>query len=302
MVRGMNRAEYSTRAEPASGAAIGHVLAGAARAEAGNRRRLRAPAALESWPGIVHGGGLVALMDLAARTAGGPGGPRTLEGRLTSPVPSETALALEARVEPGLTALAITRDGQSLASGVLSSGVQPPPPAPWRGGQAGDRLPMSDRCLACGSSNPVGLHVGLCWDGEGVWARLEPPASWLEAGGRLHPALAPVLLDEVAWWLGALTMGEGGLTNRIAIAWRDPAAAVRGAVVAAGRLGDVTAVDRKRTFWRTAPALLTEEGEVLATASIVFRGGREYSSRQLDYFRPRTPPEVFARMFPRYAG
>ena len=34
------------------------------------------------------------------------------------------------------------------------------------------------------------------------------------AGG-LHPALAPVVLDEIAWWLGALAMREGGLTNRI---------------------------------------------------------------------------------------
>jgi hypothetical protein len=46
---------------------------------------------------------------------------------------------------------------------------------------------------------------------------------------------------------------------------------------------------------------MTEAGEPIATASIVFRGGAEYSERQMEYFRPRTPPEVFHRMFPNHA-
>ena len=68
-----------------------------------------------------------------------------------------------------------------------------------------------------------------------------------------------------------------------------------------GRFDQVEPVDRKRTFWRTASALLTEAGDLLATASIVFRGGPVYSSRQLDYFRARTAPDLFRRMFPGYA-
>jgi hypothetical protein len=43
------------------------------------------------------------------------------------------------------------------------------------------------------------------------------------------------------------------------------------------------------------------DGAPLATASIVFRGGADYSGRQMEYFRPRTPPEIFRRMFPNYA-
>jgi hypothetical protein len=45
---------------------------------------------------------------------------------------------------------------------------------------------------------------------------------------------------------------------------------------------------------------VTEAGEIVATASIVFRGGAEYSGRQMAYFRPRTPPDVFRRMFPNH--
>ena len=42
--------------------------------------------------------------------------------------------------------------------------------------------------------------------------------------------------------------------------------------------------------------------KLLATAAIVFRAGADYSARQMTYFRSRTDPEVFARMFPAYAG
>ena len=61
-------------------------------------------------------------------------------------------------------------------------------------------------------------------------------------------------------------------------------------------------MDRRRTFWRTHSALLTGDGSVLATAAIVFRAGADYSARQMAYFRSRTDPAVFARMFPAYAG
>jgi hypothetical protein len=171
----------------------------------------------------------------------------------------------------------------------------------WRGGSDGSPLPMSDYCLACGAGNPLGLQVALSFDEEGVWARLTPRAPWRAGGDRLHAALAPVLLDEVAWWLAALVMKEGGLTNRLAVSLHEPDAPFDGALVASGRFADVTPVDRKRTFWRTESTLSTSSGTLIATASIVFRGGTDYSERQMAYFKPRTPPEVFRRMFPNYS-
>jgi hypothetical protein len=109
-----------------------------------------------------------------------------------------------------------------------------------------------------------------------------------------------VLLDEVAWWLGALVMKEGGLTNRLAISILEPDLAADGVVVAAGRFDRVTRVDRKGTFWRSELALGTPAGKALATASIIFRGGAEYSTSQMPYFRSRAPADVFLRMFPNY--
>jgi hypothetical protein len=134
-----------------------------------------------------------------------------------------------------------------------------------------------------------------------VWAQLTPRTAWRAAGGRLHPALAPVLLDEVAWWLGALVMKQGGLTNRLAVSLRDPDAPFEGPLAAGGRFADVTPIDRRRTFWRTESTLSAASGILLASASIVFRGGVDYSERQIPYFKPRTPPEIFRRMFPNYS-
>jgi hypothetical protein len=96
-------------------------------------------------------------------------------------------------------------------------------------------------------------------------------------------------------------MKQGGLTNRLTVSLHDPGAPFDGRLVAAGRFADVTPVDRKRTFWRTETTLSTASGALIASASIVFRGGAEYSERQIPYFKPRTPPEIFRKMFPNYA-
>jgi hypothetical protein len=265
------------------------------------RGRLEAPKSLQSWPGIVHGGCLVGLVDAAAMRLGRAPGPRRVDGRLTSSVPTETALDLQAGRDGGTVSLTILQGGHTLTSGTVTDLTSAGSAPTWRGGSAGDSLPMSEGCLACGAQNPLGLQVALSFDEEGVWARLTPRAPWRAGGGRLHAALAPVLLDEVAWWLGALVMKQGGLTNRLAVSLHEPDAPFDGALVASGRFADVAPVDRKRTFWRTESTLSTSSGTLIATASIVFRGGADYSERQMAYFKPRTPPEIFRRMFPNYA-
>jgi len=240
-------------------------------------------------------------VDAAAERLGRNAGPRRVEGRLTSSVPIETALDLEVGRRDEIIGLSIRQGGQTLTSGGVSPLGDAPATTPWRGDGAGSPLPASDQCLACGARNPLGLQVTLAFDAEGVWAHLEPREAWRAHGDRLHPALAPVLLDEVAWWLGALVMKEGGLTNRLAINLYELDMPFSGPLIATGRFADVTPIDRKRTFWRTESTLTTASGQLLATASIIFRGGPDYSSRQIPYFKPRTSPEVFRAMFPNYA-
>jgi hypothetical protein len=305
MTGGMN-SEDSTRpcARPTV-ETVAEVMAAAARLGPDGRGRFFAPSSLQSWPGIVHGGGLVALLDGAARSLGGGARPRRLEGRLTSSVPLETALDLEGHADGGAVTVTIVERGQPITSAAITVGeigTAPRDPGGRLDSREGWPLPFSDQCLACGARNPLGLQLGLRFDHDGVWARFVPRAPWRGPGGRLDPALPAVLLDEMAWWLGALVTKEGGLTNRIDLTLFHPDAVVPGSLVAMGRFESVTPVDRRRTFWRTHSVLLSPDGTVLATAAIVFRAGADYSTRQMAFFRSRTAPEIFARMFPNHAG
>ena len=283
---------------------IAAALTAAVDLAAEGRGRLRASPLLQSWPGIVHGGGMAALFDAVASRLGTMAAPRIVETRLTSSVPTDVTLSLDARTaDDGTTRLTVLQDDQTLTSAAVSAGGQDDGRAAlsWAGNDDGALLPGTDHCLACGALNPLGLGARLCFDDQGVWARIEPRAAWLGSDGRVHPALGPILLDEIAWWLGALVMQEGGLTNRIRVTLIEPHAPPAVSLVAAGRFDAVTPVDRGRSFWRTETAMLTTDGRVLATASIIFRGGPEYSARQMDHFRRRASPELFRRMFPRYA-
>lgn len=219
-----------------------------------------------------------------------------------APVPIDAPLDLEGRLDSGTARLGVARNGHPLASaaiGAIDRGA--PCPETWRGADGGWALPTSETCLACGTENPLGLQAGLRFDDEGVWARLDPQPAWRTAEGTLHPAAGPVLLDEVAWWIGALFAREGGVTNRLRVTLYRPDLP-RGPLWAAGRFDRVTPVDRHGAFWRAEPALFGADGALLATASIVFRSGAAYGARQMGYFRSRTPPGLFRRMFPGYAS
>ncbi|MEX2224363.1 MAG: hypothetical protein WEG40_21470 [Candidatus Rokuibacteriota bacterium] len=248
----MNPREYNmrVRARPVA-ETVADVMAAAARLEPDGRGRFLASPLLQSWPGIVHGGGLVALLDSAAVALGRDHGPRRIEGRLTSSVPIEAPLDLEGRREDGGATVTILDRGQPLTSATITTGVveEPALDPGWSVSEReGWPMPLSDQCLACGAQNPLGLQLGLRFDPEGVWARFLPREPWRRPGGRLDPALPAVVLDEVAWWLGALVTKEGGLTNRISLTLLLPDAIVPGPVTALGRFADVTPVDRRRAF------------------------------------------------------
>jgi hypothetical protein len=306
MAGGMNPREYSMRSRASRPAErVADVMREAARLGDDGRGGFLAPASLQSWPGIVHGGGLAALLDAASRSLGSGDRPRRIEARLTSSVPIERELDLEGHAEDSAATVTILERGQPLTSATITTRAgDEVDPAPLDLGRDGPSwpMPMSDQCLACGADNPLGLRLALRFNRSGVWARFEPREPWRRPDGRLEPALAPVILDEIAWWLGALVSKEGGLTNRLDLTLLRPDAALSGPLLAGGRFDAVTPVDRRRTFWRTHATLFSGDGAPLATAAIVFRAGADYSARQMTYFRSRTEPDIFARMFPTYAG
>src|SRR5207249_4875897 len=84
-----------------------------------------------------------------------------VEGRLTSSVPIDTALALEGHPDDGAIRLTVLQDGQTLASGAilaLAPGEREATAA-WASADEGWPLPMSELCLACGRLNPLGLRA-----------------------------------------------------------------------------------------------------------------------------------------------
>jgi len=316
----MTSAEDRARAAvPRTPATIDEAIAAALEIAPGGRGRLLASSRLESWPGMVHGGGVVALLDAAAVALGGARASRVLEGRLTTSVPTETPLTLDGYADAEGTRLTILRDGQILGSatttgidagagvpaGTRDPGADSPSADDWqsrqRGQEGGWALPTSEHCLACGADNLLGLQGRLRFDETGVWALLPARPAWLTPDGRWHTAVAPVLLDEISWWLGALVAKEGGLTNRLRVTLHHREAGFSGPLVGAGRFDAVTPIDRRRTFWRTETALWAGDGAIVATAAVVFRGGAEFSARQMAYFRSRAPLPVFDRMFPNYS-
>ena len=61
-------------------------------------------------------------------------------------------------------------------------------------------------CFACGTDNPVGLHLEPAeMDGEEAVATFEPLAHHGGAGETLHGGLAATVLDEIMVWAGILS-------------------------------------------------------------------------------------------------
>ena len=77
-------------------------------------------------------------------------------------------------------------------------------------------VPGTATCVACGSTNPLGLGVRFLLNDRFLWREYVPPAAY-HARGEAHPALALILLDELAWWLGALAQQECGVTTDIRV-------------------------------------------------------------------------------------
>ena len=125
---------------------------------------------------------------------------------------------------------------------------------------------------------------------------------------RLAAALGLILLPAVAssfwarevWSMSLVAAPMAFASAALGLLVSFHAGLPSGPLIAAGRFADVQPVDRKRTFWRTMSALCDAEGARLATATIVFRGGPEYSERQIPFFRSRTDAPTFGRMFPNY--
>jgi hypothetical protein len=256
------------------------------------------PADLHGFPGTAHGGAVAALFHRLTL----PRPPVAMRVELLRGVPTATPLKLRTGSAGATAKLALIQGERSLAEATLHrEGLTPPDVTSLRARWAADHnaheeVPGTVTCLACGSANPLGLGVRFLANDAFLWREYHPPETYRTREGA-HPALALVLLDEVCWWLGALTQKECGVTTDVRITLFAPIPFAP--LLVLGDRGTVGSdADPRGRYTRTGGVLLGPDGAVLATADVRFAGSRAYTRRLVEPFLASIPVEDLARWFP----
>lgn len=250
----------------------------------------------QGLPATAHGGAVLALIDAALPRPGC----RRLTGTFRRRVPLGAALAL--RVSAG-------GDGRACelldpASALLVEGrvdAEPAAGADQALPLAATPLPVSTTCFACGVDSVLGLRARLHFDDVSVTGRWVPSERFRGEAGTLAPIALTVLLDEAAFWLGALASGESGMTTHLAVtlAGSVPFGA---AVRVSGRREGVRPAAGDPRYWQTRVAAHDEDGRLVAGADITFVAVRGAARRLVSWVAPLNSPDVLRRIFPAYVS
>jgi hypothetical protein len=251
--------------------------------------------AFQGLPDTAHGGTLLALFD----TLAGLGGPRQVAGQYHRRVPLGVPLRLS--VTPAADgAVGRVRDA---AGSVLVEGRVEAAPAPDAAGAAlavGDMpLPVSRACFACGLDNPIGLRAALAFDARTVSAAWTPRGAFVGADGALAPLALTTLLDETAFWLGALATGESGMTTDLCVTLLAPAPA-NGVVHLVGERAAVRPRADDPRYLDTRIVATDADGRLLARAAITFVTVRGAARRLVSGLLAMNAADVLRRVFPAY--
>ncbi len=269
-------------------------------ADLGGAFRLTLDPRFQGLPDTAHGGSVLAAFHVVA----GLDGAQEIRGDYRRRVPLGTALRLAVtRTDGGIACRLLDDAGAVLVEGGARAAAEAPvadaaPPGSAAAAEAtGDPLPVASTCFVCGVDNALGLHARLRFDAEGVWGRWTPRAA-AAANGRLAPIALTGLLDEAAFWLGALASGESGMTTELAVTLHRPVA-FGTPIVVAGARGRTRARDDGR-FWDTVVTASDPDG-VVASGRITFVAVRGAARRLVTGLLARNPPDVLDRVFPAYA-
>ena len=158
---------------------------------------------------------------------------------------------------------------------------------------------MSLTCFACGVENPHGLRARLTFDAGAVGGAWAPRAEFRARDGGLATIALTALLDEAAFWLGALASGESGMTTELAVTLhRDPSAA--GAIIVGGERAATRPRADDPRYWETHVHARDANGQPLATAAITFASVRGAARRLVTGLLAINPTDVVRRVFPAY--
>lgn len=258
--------------------------------------------AFQGLPDTAHGGSLLAVFQLLAEGTA----PTEVRGVYRRRVPLGVPLRLTTTRADGTLACHL-RDtsNTTLAEGaveVLGSGVagllDEGAPAP---GASGHPLPVSSTCLACGVDNALGLQAQLRFDESMVWSTWPLRESFRVADGALAPLAVTTLLDEAAFWLGALASGESGMTTELVVTLH-VAPPTTTAITVAGRRDRVRQRTDDPRYWDTEVTARDADGRLVADARITFVAVRGSARRLTGWLLKTNAPAVVQRVFPAYAG
>lgn len=257
--------------------------------------------ALQGLPETAHGGSVLAVFDtLAGMTA-----PREVSGIYRRRVPLGVPLTLRRAGEDSSerftlcdqTASVLVDGRVAPLAGVLSAESSRAHPSDEDGDRAYP-LPVSRACFACGTDNELGLRARLGFDADTVRATWPPRAPFRRSDGSLAPAALTTLLDEAAFWLGALATGESGMTTELRVSLHRPAPFDAPVTVTGARAAVRARNDDPR--YRETEIVAHAGGLVVATAHITFVVVRGAARRLVSGMLTINDPECVRRVFPAY--
>jgi len=271
------------------------------------------PPELQGPPDTGHGGGVTAMLfELLRLLVGEQGG----EARIGRPLRIETAIhhavplgeplrGEVARGESGWVSRLLHGD-RLVADATIqpaARGLHGPSEAErlrWQAAMTGGfELPGYRYCLACGLENPRGVHARFTCGEVLVWKRLVPRPHFACADGSLFHAFLTVVCDEMGWWLGALRLGECGLSSRVTV-WLGGSVPAAVPLLVLGPRDTVTSTDPKGRLWQTRSLVVGPDWSPAAAAEVQFAGSRAFTKTMLPLFLPGDDPTSVDRVFPRY--
>jgi hypothetical protein len=265
----------------------------------GAERILTLDPAFQGLPDTAHGGSVLAAFRLLAEAWPAA----ELRGVYRKRVPLGVPLRLVADRADDATLVCSLLDAADtpLVEGAVRRGASySPKNGSPRHGAEGDPLPVSATCFACGVDNPLGLGVRLRCDDDSVWGLWPARERFCTADRTLAPVALTTLLDEAAFWLGALASGESGMTTDLAIRLR-MSVPFGTAITVGGRRDSVRPRPEDPRYLDTTVTAWDQHGQVVADASITFVAVRGAARRLAAWLLQVNPPQIVRRIFPAYA-
>jgi acyl-coenzyme A thioesterase PaaI-like protein len=249
----------------------------------------------QGLPDTAHGGSVLAALDLLADVPGS----REIVGFYRRRVPLGTPLALRV-TRADVFRYALVNESGVLVDGHVEASATAPAlvVSPLDGGTP---LPVSRTCFACGTENAIGLRVRLAHDDATVHGAFVPDERFHDDNGAVSSVAITTLLDEAAFWLGALATGESGMTTELRVTVRRSARA-REPLTVVGRRAEVMQRPDDERYWITRVAAIDANRNVIAFGTITFVVVRGAARRLVAGLHATNPAEVLHAVFPRHLG